>query len=252
MPISLRPKLATDFIEEKYGDVDGMVAEWEARARQSKSFPEPRQRASVYRWLSDGVPTRGDEFVTFCALLDADPLTLFDYERNGYFSNFAKLRHMLQLGLAAAGIYGPLYKVYRPGPIWPANDIARRCYGRDWHGVEFRDSPDWAISDYLLVKAKFREPTNNWPRAVHIAYRRRNSPDTMWRFYGTVISVHGVIELYSEGGAFQTMASADPQAIQFRTYFGGRPVEWRLASLHAFDLETQFPFNDPETVGFEW
>lgn len=252
MPIHLRTKLVNSLIEARFGDIAGFITEWEERAESKIEFPHARQQSSVYRWLKDGLPSRGEEVFAFCALLDADPLALFDYHRNGYFSNFARLRRNLQMGLAAAGVFSPLYKMYRPGPHWPANDIARRCYDRDWFGVEFNNEENWKTTDYGRVDISFRAMTNNQPRTVHIAYRRRNSPDTMWRFYGSVIGVEDQIELYSEGGAFLTMPRTDPEVISFRTYYGGRPVEWRVASLHEFDLVTKFPFNDDTVIGFEW
>jgi hypothetical protein len=252
MPIHLRPPFVQDLVDSSFGDIDGMVAAWEHVASIRRGFPPSRQKSTLYRWLKEGLPSRGEEIVAFCALLDVDPLTLFDYRRNGYFSNFAKIRVYLQRGLAAAGVFSPLYRMYRPGPYWPANDIARRCYDRDWFGVEFDNGDNWRTSEYVQVKARFNEPTNSHPRAIHIAYRRLNSPDTMWRFYGTVIAIGERIELYSEGGAFKDMVRAEPQTIPFRTYFGGRPVEWRVASLHGFELTTHFPCEDESIVSFEW
>ena len=252
MPIHLRPDLTQSLTDTCHGDIDGLVASWEHLAETRKGFPSARQKSTIYRWFKEGLPSRGEEVVAFCALFDVDPLTLFDYRRNGYFSNFAKIRLYLQRGLAAAGVLSPLYHMYRPGPYWPANDMARRCYGRDWFGQEFDNGDKWRTSDYVLVETRFREPTLDHPRAVHIAYRRRNSPDTMWRFYGTVIAVGDRIELYSEGGAFQEMSRTESQAIPFRTYFGGRPVEWRVASLHPFDLSTQFPCHDGSVLSGEF
>ena len=45
--------------------------------------------------------------MAFCAMLDVDPLAIFDYDRNGYFNNFAQIRRMLQLGLEATGFLKP-------------------------------------------------------------------------------------------------------------------------------------------------
>ncbi|MDP5308680.1 hypothetical protein [Paracoccus spongiarum] len=252
MPIYLRPALTQSLIEHLHGDIDDLVSAWEHLAETSSGFPSPRQRSTIYRWLKDGLPSRGEEVVALCALLNVDPLALFDYHRNGYFSNFAKIRVYLQRGLAAAGVFSPLYRLYRPGPRWPADDMALRCFGRDWFGAEFDNGDNWRTSDYVQVSARFLAPTNSFPRAVHIAYRRRNSPDTMWRFYGTVIAVGDRIELYSEGGAFQQMPRTEPSKINFRTYYGGRPVEWRVASLHDFELTTKFPCHDESVVSFVW
>lgn len=239
-------------INGSLGDSGSLVIAQEHPASTRTDFAPSYQKSSTYRWLKEGLPTRGDEVVAFCALLDVDPLAVFDYRRNGYFSNFAKIRIMIQKGLAAMGVFSPLYRMYRPGPHWPANDMARRCYGRDWFGVEFDNGDNWQTNDHVKVTARFRESTNGHPRAVHIAYRRRNSPDTMWRFYGTVIAVGDRIELYSEGGAFQDTPRTESQTIPFRTYFGGRPVEWRVASLDAFDFATEYPCHDESTVSFVW
>ena len=252
MPIQLHTDTIQSLIEKLHGDIDSLVSAWEELSSTRSGFPASRQRSTIYRWINEGLPSRGEEVFAFCALFDVDPLTLFDYRRNGYFSNFAKIRLFLQRGLAAAGVFSPLYQMYRPGPFWPANDIARRCYGRDWFGVEFDNGDNWRTSDYVQIMARFRDRTNDHPRAVHIAYRRRNSPDTMWRFYGTVIAVGDRIELYSEGGSFHDMPRTESQTIPFRTYFGGRPVEWRVASLHAFDLSTVFPCHNTSVVSFEW
>ena len=252
MAIFLRHDVTTYLLEENFGGFDGLIVEWERRSEAPDKFPSHRKRSSIYRWLKEGLPSTGVQLAAFCGLLDVDPLAVFDYNRNGYFSKFAIIRRNLQLGLAAAGVYSPLYRIYRPGPFWPSDPHAKQFYGRDWCGVEFTNADHWDTQDYVLVKVNFREPVGTRPRAAHIAYRRQGSRDTMWRYYGTVLSIAGQLELYSEGGDFQTMPVVEPNEIRFRTYYGGRPVEFRVASLHAFDLDTQFPFNDRSTIGFDW
>jgi hypothetical protein len=74
----------------------------------------------------------------------------------------------------------------------------------------------------------------------------------MWRFYGTVISLGDKLELYNEGGYHRDMPSLGKGKICFRTYFGGRPVEFRIVSLHDFDYSLTCPFNDKSVIGFEW
>jgi hypothetical protein len=74
----------------------------------------------------------------------------------------------------------------------------------------------------------------------------------MWRYYGTVIAVDGRLDLYNEAGGHQHMPQADKNEIRFRTYYGGRDVEWRVASLHEFSADFEFPFNDMSTIGFNW
>lgn len=251
MPIYVRDKLTVRLIEQGFGGFEGFIVAWEIRADSNPRFPRPRQRSSLYDWVKNGVPSRGNQIVALAAMLDVDPLCLFDFRRNGYFKNFASIRRKLQLGLASAGVFRPLYKVYAPGEYWPPNKSVSALYERNWTGIEFDNCVHWRGQDYGLVRCAFEDEVNA-PRAVHIAYRRINSPDTMWRFYGTVILIDDKLELYSEGGAFQTMRREEPREIRFRTYFGGRQVQFRIASLHAFNVKTTVPMNDLSTIGFEW
>lgn len=202
---------------------------------------------------TDKVARRTDwQLFALCGLLDVDPLAIIVFERNGYFSRFAKIRQLVYLGERALGGLGPLLEMFRPADHWPSNEIATDCFRRSWHAHEFSNADGWRSSEYALVKTVFENRGYQSPHAVHIAYRRLNSPDTMWRYYGTVLAIDGTLELYSEGGDFQTMAQVKDQEIRFRTYYGGRSVEWRLASLHDFSIDIEMPANDLETIGFNW
>lgn len=118
--------------------------------------------------------------------------------------------------------------------------------------IPFSNKENWQSTSYVLVKARFSSRANNQPRAVHIVYRRIGVPDTMWRYYGTVIAVDGQLKLYNESGGHQFMRQVNGDEIRFRTYYGGRAVEWRTASLYKFKLEQEFPFDDLTTIGFNW
>ena len=74
----------------------------------------------------------------------------------------------------------------------------------------------------------------------------------MWRYYGTVLADDQKLKLYNEGGDYQQMQQVENDEIRFRTYFGGRPVEWRIVSLHDFLCTYELPFNDKKTIGFDW
>ena len=252
MAIFLRQDLVSRQLAAFDGGLDGLVAAWAVNSEEDEDYVKPRQRSSIYRWLQKGIPARGEEVLAICGLLGVDPLALFDYPRNGFHDNFAKIRRSVQLGREALGVLSPIFQLYKPGPYWPSDALAKRYWSRPWFAEEFSNKEDWRASDYVLVKARFKEPVADRPRAVHIAYRRLGSRDTMWRYYGTVISIEGELQLYSESGDFQPMKAVDPDEIRFRTYFGGRPVEFKLASLHAFNMSLEFPFNDLSTIGFEW
>ena len=146
----------------------------------------------------------------------------------------------------------PFMEMYRPGDNWPSDAIAQACYGRPWFAAQLTNEDAWQSTDYILVKTRFSGEVGCQPRAVHVAYRRVRVPDTMWRYYGTVIAVDGQLRLYNESGGHQEMQQVENNEIRFRTYYGGRPVEWRIASLHNFSTIFEMPFNDMNTIGFNW
>ena len=252
MKVFLRQELTSALIDRKFDGKEGLIVEWEERCKADEDFPHPRARSSVYKWVAEGVPGRRNDLIAFCALLDVDPLALFDYEKNGYFDRFARIRRNLQFGLKAVGQFYSLFKMFAPEDKWPSDDLALKCYGRKWFSHEFANPDDWEDMGYALLRAKFAEEDQGDPRAVHIAYRRLGSPDTMWRFYGTVISIDGHLHLYNEGGDYQHMPQMNENEIRFRTYFGGRPVEFRMVSLHEFAIEKEYPYSDMNTIGFDW
>lgn len=250
--IFLRQNLVSQQVNRLDGGLDTLIGRWEAQADDDQDYVRPRQRASIYRWIKNGIPAKGEEVLAICGLVEVDPLAVFDYERNGYFSNFATIRRNVQLGLYMIGALAPIYQLYQPGPFWPSDALAKRYWGRSWFAHEFSNEDDWNDPAYVLVNAVFSEPIKDTPRAVHVAYRRLGSRDTMWRYYGTVIRISDELQLYSESGDFQTMKATQENQIQFRTYFGGRPVEFRIACLHNFKIGLDFPCNDKSIVGFEW
>jgi hypothetical protein len=177
---------------------------------------------------------------------------VLDYERMGYFSNFAKLRQLIYMSDIVLDSIGPLFELYRPSTEWPSSKLARTYFGRDWHSEVFSNADKSAADQYALITANFSTDHSIFPKAVHIAYRRLRTLDTMWRYYGTVISIGKELRLYSESGAHRTMPAVNEREIRFRTYFGARAVEFKLVSLHHFEFDRRYPFDDPHTIGFEW
>lgn len=256
--------LTLQLIHEVHGGLDELAAAWEERYEEQPGFPEPKQRSSIYRWITDGVPGRTGAKIAWvenkrdlqifglCALLDVDPLCIFDFHRNGYFSRFPIIRQAIYLGARALGGLSPIFEMFKPGDEWPSDQIAQACYGRKWFATHLTNVQDWENLNYILVKAKFSRHPGSIPRAVHISYRRTVDSDTMWRYYGTVILTGTKLQLYNESGGHQEMDAASPDEIRFRTYYGGRPVIWRIASLHEFTVSTEYPFNDATVIGFKW
>lgn len=263
-PIFLRQDLTSRLVKEIHGGFIEMAVAWDEMVEKRPDFPKPKAKSTIQRWLPNGVPVRkpgsenGDEegpdlqLFGFCALLDVDPLAIFDYERNGYFSSFAIIRQLIYFGQRALGGLAPLLEMYRPADVWPSDEIAVSCYGRPWFAYQFSNAKHWKSTDYILIKIKFVDAAKRSPRAAHIAYRRVGAPDTMWRYYGTVLLIDGKLQLYNESGDYQSMDQVEEDEIRFRTYYGGRSVEWRVVSLHDFDVQDEFPYNDMKTIGFNW
>lgn len=234
-------------IEQRFGSVDALVADW-AQERPD----EARERAAVYKWLSEGVPTKEDSLFGFCAMLDVDPISIIDYRKIGFFSKFYLLRKAIQSGLFSTGPIPALLKMYGPSADWPSDWLAHKYFKRPWVRAEFQNAEVCQEGHYALLKVSFEDDWLRSIRCVHISYRRTRPKEEMWRPYGWVIQGYGEVNLYAESGDHQVQVAEDPNLIQFRTYFGGRSVEFRIASLHAFQFEIQYPVSSTTQVGFEW
>jgi len=122
----------------------------------------------------------------------------------------------------------------------------------EWKAHIFSNEKFPSQNSYGLIKLDFDEGFTTSPKAMHIAYRRMNFPDQMWRYYGCVIAYKDILRLYSESGDFQVMNALKKNEIRFRTYFGGRVVQFKIVSLHDFIFALDVPFNDKSVIGFEW
>ncbi|UYV38703.1 hypothetical protein N4R57_06555 [Rhodobacteraceae bacterium D3-12] len=186
-------------------------------------------------------------------MLDADPLTIFDFERNGYFKSFSKLREQIYFHIVGGGRFRSILDLMAPRTVWPNDGLARKFYGRPWYSVEFEHRADGVINDYADVRISFPQSTRFAPRCVHIAYRRANSRDKLWRYYGTVQKFRGKTRLFSESGAYVEKIEAQPSddGFAFKTYYGATHVEFRVASLHAFECNQVFPSETGSDFLFE-
>jgi hypothetical protein len=103
------------------------------------------------------------------------------------------------------------------------------------------------INSYVTVRiGSPNEEQRHWPRAYHIAYRRKNNADGLWRPFGSIITRQSELILVHENGAVQT---AKPKTsympIEFRTFFGPSAAEFRIASLHPFEARLDL-IDDPD------
>lgn len=261
MTIYLQRDLVERLIEYRYVNIDCLVEEWNQRVKDKTEgvYPPCRERSTIYSWLTQGVPTRGrsrQQIFGLCGLLDVDPMAILDYEKNRFFKNFTSIRMSLYsiseraFGQGASN-FAPLLDMFMPGPSWPNPAMSKLFYARSWHGYEFNNIGHQKSDNYGLVKVKFSEYRDYPILSCHIAYRRLNSNDKMWRYYGIVNIIGSRLHLYTEGGEYQTMSCREEGQIWFRTSFGHRAVEFKLVSLHDFSYSTEIT-SDMKIIGFNW
>jgi hypothetical protein len=246
-------ELATIIWPSRPSRIDGLVSDWAARFEHDSNFAKPRTRGAIYDWLNQGAPTQTEAILGLSAMLDVDPLTIFDFERNGYFNNFSKLRDQVYFYIAGGGKFRSILDLMAPRQIWPNDVLARRFYGRHWFAEEFEHRADGTINDYADIHISFPQSTRFAPRCIHIAYRRANSRDKLWRYYGTVQKFRGKTRLFSESGAYIEEVETQPtdQGFVFKTYYGATHVEFRVASLHEFWIKRVFPSESKTEFLFE-
>jgi hypothetical protein len=235
--------------DEKFGGIANFADEWmDVSGDGDKADEAERSVKTIYAWLKHGLPTTKDTLFKFCGALDADPMAALDFDREDIRRGFGRLRRSFMLGGINAGGFRPLFDLYRPSPGWPEKGLARNHYGRDWTVFGFGNDATDVKNTYVTVRVSASDDLPaSWPRAYHIAYRRKSNVDGLWRPYGSIISRQGEGILVHENGDIQRtpLPARSRHQLSFQTYFGPSPVEFRLASLHAFDGRVD-PFPDPD------
>jgi hypothetical protein len=231
--------LVSALIERHHGSIDVFSARWATIAPQFA-----KGRSTIYRWLESGISGSRNEFYSFCSFLNVDPLAILDYERIGYFSRFYRLRIAFQHGLMRSSAWLDFAAIYLPSNDWPSDQEARRFWPAGWHRKSFVADNPAGTEGYARLKVAYEPDPGEVPRCALVAYRRLFPREEMWRPYGWIISDKGGARLFSENGYHASDSTrADGQAA-FRTHFGTAPVEFRIASLHQFAVDVDFPCED--------
>jgi hypothetical protein len=245
-----RPDIAQSMIEEKFGGLRQLVAEWQAK-EETSPFPKSKGRSSVSDYLRDGF-SAGQDYLAVCSMLDVDPLALLDYERTGFFSKFTLIRSAIYSGFGGRSALRELVDMYGPKTAWPSDGIAQAYYQRTWYAKEFNNLAVAHLDEYARLSFNFDGLRSSHPVAAHIAYKREASRDGLWRYFGVVLRGNEGIRLYSEDGDYQEAKLDQGSDISFRTYFGGRRVIFRAASLHKYSLDIVHPCKREDYVTFKW
>ncbi len=254
MTILIRKLDVLKHIEQRYGNVDNFVREWEEQIGSGTiKAGSAKDRATIYRWLNKGLPNKTKDVFSFCGALDLDPISILDFEGGKIIKNFGKIRRSFQLGAAGVSSFRPLWEMFYPGPSWPSNELAESYYGRTWTAEEFEHEASDISNKYALLNMQIsNEVEVSHPVVFHIAYRRKSALDKMWRPYGSIIRINNVTKLISESGDFQEIRdNGDSRRVRAETFYGPSPVKFKLASLHKFKLlEREVPSTATGVVRF--
>jgi hypothetical protein len=222
--------------KEQFGGIENFVEEWAARQNGGEPGLQSRSVKTVYKWLADGMPKNENAFFAFFGALDADPIALIDFERSSFARHFGRFRQAIMLAGLNVGGFRSLTRLMRPAQHWPDNQLTQQHYGKGWSAQEFEHDAQAVINSYVTFRlGGLDEEHRRWPRAYHIAYRRKSNADGLWRPFGSIISRSSEIILVHENGAVQVAKPRSARLpIEFKTFFGPSAAEFRIASLHPF------------------
>lgn len=170
-PVYLRPEFTRKLARQRYETVDGMATRWSPPDGSDKDdYPPQPSESTIQSWITNGFPSkltgRGRySLLAFCAQLDVDPLALFDFQRNGYFSHFGRIRKAVQRGVGALGGFGPLFELLEPDQEWPSNCLAKKIWGRDWFIEEFDNTQEYKLNSYALLDFNFEKTQREIPES---------------------------------------------------------------------------------------
>lgn len=234
--------------KEQFGGIENFVDEWTARQSKDGLGTQSRSVKTIYKWLAEGMPKHEDAFFGFFGALDADPIALIDFDRSGFARHFGRFRQAIMLAGLNVGGFRSLTRLMRPAQHWPDNQVTQQHYGKIWFAHEFEHDAKSVINSYVTFRiGSVHEEQRDWPRAYHIAYRRKNNADGLWRPFGSIIARQSDLTLVHENGAVQkAKIKTSGLPIEFKTFFGPSAAEFRIASLHPF--EARLDLADDSTV----
>jgi hypothetical protein len=253
MAVPINSGLIMELIREGSGSVDDFVVHWEERLVSGRQrVGRSRDRSTIYRWLERGLPSNKDDVFGFAAALDVDPVGILSLDHEHLRSRFEKERRLFQAGHAGLSMLSAFWPIYMPGPNWPDNSLSQSFYARNWHAENFYHDPSNSQPNvFANIVLSARTQAKSAPRVYHVAYKRTNAWDAMWRPYGTVVGVRRHVQLLSESGDFQRVTdSRSPDRVSFDTYFGPGPADFRIASIHPFRLNIVCPSSAEGCVRF--
>lgn len=240
--MALDVRLRWALIDERIEARGGMMAVT-ARARLDRS--------TISRWRRQGkLPDDPLRFLRLAEALDVDPLLLFELEGDRFPDTCRRIGRLLITGRIgrALGSLTFLEDFWRAaGGEWPPKEI-RNASGKDfiqyaWVPRGFRhegqlDGGHEGRNFYASIELESgRVATRSAPQVWHFAYRDPLEWAAAWHPYGSVALVGTRLELYSYAGRVTMVEAPGPIAVE--TWLGEGDADFRIASLHPFELDLQ-------------
>lgn len=230
--IALRYSLLRHLMGSKFhGRVTGVLQAWPIAS------VEPH-RTTLWRWLNGKTPTP-ERILQLAGAFDLDPFALFDKTPKGYAALCRALARTIGAKRATC-LSSELEWVLdfiAPNEDWPPREVSTTYFHRNWNVISFchpaRNSRNYFQRLTITSPAgRFGEPL-----VWHFAFRVPNATFPVWTPYGFVERRNEEISLYHFRG-YSARAEVQPDIRTFvvETWFGLGAADFRVASLHPFNL----------------
>ncbi|GGN59066.1 hypothetical protein GCM10011349_39240 [Novosphingobium indicum] len=261
MGILISKAFVRQVIQDRWGAVGELEQGWAERvATGLQKVGEFRDRKTIYRWLSRGLPNDRDSIFGFAATLGVDPLVMLDIE-NPKFQQLLQVEWFFFLAnLANSGKLSAFWPLVRPAVDWPNPEISHDFYDSTWATIEFRHTADQVRNVFaqLRITGDAEEAEFTAHRVYYLAYRRQGARDGLWRPYGIVRKrgrraiclAHNGDMWEDENGKPTEVIVDDGGSLDIETFFGPGPCEFKVACLHPFALDVVAPSRAGKALRF--
>lgn len=232
--ITFRKELLRRLLRDKFrGTITPLLQRWPVAS-------DTPHRITIWRWLNkDSVRISPERVLGLAGVFDIDPTALFSASPQEH----AELCRRLAASIGrkeAAGFSSELQWLAEfvvPNENWPPAHLATTYFRRPWEVKSFRHSARDRVNyfQHLLITASPRE--HGEPQVWHFAFRSPNSIYPTWTPYGFVERSPEHAALFHFRGHSSTVAlSRSGKSFIVQTWFGPGAADFRVASLHGFEL----------------
>lgn len=252
MAIPIEASLVQQLIQQHWDSVDELALGWEERCRCGiQKTGAHKDRATIYRWLKQGLPNRRDEIFGLAAALDVDPFAIVNVDDGSFLRLFERERMLFLLNQHTASRLSALWPLLRPSRHWPDQLISHDFYARDWSIFDFDHPAEDIRNVYAHISIRpERDQSREMLSVFYIAYRRAGALDGLWRPYGIIRQRGGTAEVIAEMGYRREIALASSDQIDVETFFGPGGAHFRVASLHSFKAQVTAPSHCEQALRF--